>query len=365
MKARVVEWKSEVSVDAYHWPFVLDARQGAASIDFAESRFTLRSQSWQDKRKLARFAHLGERYLEEYFLRSCVVDGGPLPSDGPEREALLALARWLNAPGGKDGLPLNQQLLAGVTLQVCRAIQTIPQTFDALDAVDVELLWQAARMEPPPRAAEEQPSGAANRIVIVPDAEPSAIPNESALRAESESPARRGNSRDVRSPVEQVRTEVEAKTVGGTPLERAGVHTPVASPAEETQRGAPSVLPVPGRFRVQLGAQPELPIDRTQCRTQIEPARRDDARAVATGSSAFSASSLLARPVIPDAPAASPSRAPELLSWRLGPDAAFAPEREPDFPATAPVSDARETFFDELAARLEDAAAEQGIDVEP
>ena len=165
MTARINERDAQVSVDARTWRFVLDVGRGTACVELDGARFTLRAQSWQQKRMLARFAHLGERFLEDQFLRSCLVDDEPPPADGVAREALVALARWINAPEGKFGLPLDQQLLACVTLQVCRALGSTPQAFAGVDATDVEMLWQAARMDAP--GTEE--AGTQNRIVVIPD----------------------------------------------------------------------------------------------------------------------------------------------------------------------------------------------------
>lgn len=155
-----------MSVDGQSWKFELDCRQGTASIELDAQRFTLRVLSWRDKRLLARFAHLSESFLEDQFLRLCLIDIQAPPPSGPEREALIALARWLNAPGGDPGLPLDRHLLASVTLQVCQSIHATPQTFDGLDAADVESLWQAVRAGTP----LETHSEAANRILVMPDA---------------------------------------------------------------------------------------------------------------------------------------------------------------------------------------------------
>jgi hypothetical protein len=159
------------------WPFVIDCANGDAHIRVADCDYVLRPLGWRQKRNLARYAHLGEQFLQTQFLRISLDDPQrDLPESTNERDVLSALARWLNAPDGNFGLPLDKQLLASVTLDICRDMQLPPSTFDALDASEVEMLWQAARASKPPRAelknaqdSISKASAAMNRIVIVPD----------------------------------------------------------------------------------------------------------------------------------------------------------------------------------------------------
>lgn len=155
------------------WPFDIDCRDGVAHIALDTCRYVLRPLSWREKRNLARFTHLGEQFLQTQFLRLSLKEtDAEFPMAGEERAVLSALARWLNAPDGNFGLPLDRQLLASVTLDICRAMNLVPTAFDALDAMEVEMLWQAACAKQPTTTQTEASASIApgmTRIVVVPD----------------------------------------------------------------------------------------------------------------------------------------------------------------------------------------------------
>jgi hypothetical protein len=145
------------------WPFDIDCRSDVARIVIDSQCYTLRPLGWREKRNLARYSHLSEAFLQHQFLRVSVADDTQgLPTAHEHREALSALARWLNAPDGKFGLPLDRQILAAVTLDVCRTMQLTPATFDALDAAEVEMLWHAGRAQ--------RPTSTEDRVDSTPDA---------------------------------------------------------------------------------------------------------------------------------------------------------------------------------------------------
>jgi hypothetical protein len=208
VNARVNEQAGTVEVGDESYPFEIDCRLGTVAIDLAGVRFTLRPLSWREKRTLARYAHLGESFLRDQHIQLTVSREARLPNDERQRDALSALARWVNRTGERPGLPLDAQLLATVTLQVSRALQAAPASFDGLDASEVELLWRAARRDgveaeeemsseeewpvtasrgntsieaaraPQPAAARMRAPGmsqADRRIVIVPDADGSTV----------------------------------------------------------------------------------------------------------------------------------------------------------------------------------------------
>jgi hypothetical protein len=394
--ARVSDLATEVSVDAQSWKFELDSRHGTASVQLGGQRFTLRVQSWREKRILARFAHLGEAFLEDQFLRLCLSAGEAPPQAGPEREALIALARWLNAPGGTPGLPLDQHLLANVTLQICQAIHTAPQTFDGLDAADVELFWQAVRAGTPV-VAESQ---AANRILVMADATaadagPRAAAPASApvLRTDNELPGVRTapgvpGPEAAREPVPAGESAPSAHAAGlhpagdrGKPTSRAipAVATP---PRPEQQSEAPQAPSGTGRFRVLLDARVDRPQQHRSMPGQAAPHAGDKAPAVLLAAKA--APALLDTRRSDPEPAAwlqppgTSERAHPLLSaFALDRSARGGVRTEPGpdsgdngrpraWPAqTSPQPSAGgDSIFEELAARLEQAAAEQGIDLE-
>jgi hypothetical protein len=154
-----------VECDGRQWWFDLDCRTGVVNVTLGRRTLRMRRISWREKRTLARFVHLGETFLKEQFILIALGGNEALPEDESEREALWALAHWLNGPDGQLGLPLDQRLLASVTFDLCRAMQLAPAAFEDMEASDVETLWQAAQISQPQPAEE---SGGA-RIVVVPD----------------------------------------------------------------------------------------------------------------------------------------------------------------------------------------------------
>jgi len=188
MSGRVDERTQEVRVGERAWPFELNCQDGSVSVDLGDRRFDVRPQSWRQKRILARFSHLDTRQVRERFLE-LAVGQAPLPAAESEREALWALACWVNAPSGERGLPLDSQLLARATLQVCRALAALPQSLDALDASDVESLWRAAG--PEQRESASSPDAGHKRIVVVADdamAPVSSAPSSPAADAHERNP---------------------------------------------------------------------------------------------------------------------------------------------------------------------------------
>lgn len=159
------------------WPFDIDCHDGAAHVTLNKRRYTLYPLGWREKCSLARFTHLGESFLQNQFLRAALKEGdAELPVAEEARAVLSALARWINAPDGNFGLPLDRQLLASVTLDICRSMHLAPTAFDALNASDVEMLWQAARSAhaTPDEASTASASGM-TRIVVLPEGGDSAL----------------------------------------------------------------------------------------------------------------------------------------------------------------------------------------------
>lgn len=155
------------------WPFDIDCHDGVAHITLDNRRYALRPLGWREKRNLARFAHLGEQFLQTQFIRVSLKDSdAEVPATDDQRIVLSALARWLNAPDGNFGLPLDAQLLATVTLDICRSMHLAPTVFDPLDAMEVEMLWRAAQRKqvmPTQADAQAPATPGMTRIVVVPD----------------------------------------------------------------------------------------------------------------------------------------------------------------------------------------------------
>jgi hypothetical protein len=170
--ARVDPAAGLVSLGDQSWPFDLDLESGTATVELGGTRLRLRPLRWREKVTLARFAHLGEEFLERQLVRACLV-GGAAPEPGPAAEAAAALARWVNDPGGAEAtLPLRTDVLSEVTLDVCRALGVRPADLDARTAAEVEELWRVATSPAAvPRSSPGMPplDEQFNRIVIIPD----------------------------------------------------------------------------------------------------------------------------------------------------------------------------------------------------
>lgn len=130
------------------WPFKLDYQTGAASIEIEGRSFQVRTLCWQEKIRLARFAHLGSNFLQQQFLHLCVSAPDSQPLTERQREILTALAGWLNASNDEaTSVPLKSSLLSIITIEVCRALGIKPADLDSRDATEVEMLWQSVKAD--------------------------------------------------------------------------------------------------------------------------------------------------------------------------------------------------------------------------
>jgi len=382
VSAQVDAVKGEVTAGGRTWRFDLDCQQGTVAVDFEGGRVRLHPHSWKQKRLLARFSHLGEGFLHDQLVRSCLEESGAMPADGLQREALLALALWLNAPGGEPPLPLDQHVLATVTVQVCHSMQSTPAALDGLDAVDVELLWRAARgdAEGPP---EDQP--ASTRVLIVPDhaATPPPVSGSAEPAQLAAMPASRPEGTaadDTNGRPAIVAFATPAATPAAPPLAETTSRpapAPVATwpPSRDKREAAPGGSPLPrgGRFRVSLGTlAPSAPP--ATAPAIIAPAHHRDTPAPTAAAASASLSRSWPWPVT------AASAAPRLAALDGGaggtaaPQVLVAPPSRPERPAdggvlAGPEPAARvlalaDDLFDELSVRLEQAAAELGIDLD-
>lgn len=188
-----------VRVGAQQWPFDLDLHAGAAALWVSGQRISVRPLLWREKVMLARFAHLGPRFVQQHFLR-LALGGRPLPRTGKDEAenkaandaandaldeavtaALVALAQWIDSPdASRPRVPLDPVALGRVALAVCRGTGLRPADLDTRPAAEVELLWQAVTQAEPGQqagpAAHAAPAAAEDdgqvRILIVPDPAP-------------------------------------------------------------------------------------------------------------------------------------------------------------------------------------------------
>jgi hypothetical protein len=180
MTATVEIRTMRVGSETAGFPFTLDAAGGTATMMAAGHAVTVRLMLWAEKRALARFAGLGGAFLAEQIATTCA----GFVDDPVEREAAIALALWLQAPA-QPPLPLDESLLARVTLDICRAFGLSLADAGARPAPEIEALWRALQQPSQPRLDADD---GVTRIVVVPD-EPSAAMTGSSLPSGHEPPA--------------------------------------------------------------------------------------------------------------------------------------------------------------------------------
>jgi len=152
--------------------------------------YEVRPLTWREKLRLARFAHLGEPFVEARFMEASVVGPKSLAATETTHAVLLALAMWINLPSEqRPGLPLDQHRLATVTVELCRSLGTGPLAIGDLTAGEVEMLWKSLQQGPGGEALDKNTSEQTydTKIMIVPDQTQS----DAEPRPHSSSPASR------------------------------------------------------------------------------------------------------------------------------------------------------------------------------
>jgi hypothetical protein len=189
MKVEVDAVREQVRVGERCWRFSLDCRHNTVTAALDGASFCLRPLRWGEKRNLARFARLGEAFLERELVKLCLDTDAELPQDEDRLAALAALARWINGPNHDGALPLDEMLLTKVAVSVATAHRLMPDRLDGLYAFEVELLWAGesgddrAATAPDDEAMRLPPLGAdTTRILVVPDAPPASRVSADAAR---------------------------------------------------------------------------------------------------------------------------------------------------------------------------------------
>jgi hypothetical protein len=207
VNAEIDALQEVVRVGTTQWPFVFDGRENIVSVTMSGGSFRLRPLLWREKQTLARFAHLGAAFLQRHYLRLCLIEPLSLPAESDEHAALWALAQWINTPAhAKAMLPLNAALLASVTFDLCRAMQRAPGDFDLCAAHEVELLWNAARTTQPTQSGQQtatEEDDGVTRIVVVPEA---ASPTNPSPDLEEETPTTQTTRENASANVQLPRT---------------------------------------------------------------------------------------------------------------------------------------------------------------
>lgn len=177
----VVEVRGDLPSE--RWPFALDCTTGVARIELSDATFEVRPLTWRQTRLLARYGGLGSSFIEFQFLQ-LAASGRPSPSSSADRQALRTLAMWINGLEGERPV-LTSDSLARIEAEVCRALLLHPGDLDDREALDVEATWrslssagQGTESESAARSAAGQSLGASrfgggdvHRIRILPDPE--------------------------------------------------------------------------------------------------------------------------------------------------------------------------------------------------
>jgi len=255
MTVRVDAAAGVVAEDDRHWPLRLDCRTGTAVLRVGDREITVAPVRWRDKQRLARWAHLGPAFVTEHSVDLAVAPGTEL--DEHTRPLVAAVAAFLNG----DGLPLSPELLADVTVEVCRLTGLAPAAFDDRDAADVEAAWRCGGTQPSADAMPIQPSarpvGAparpaapadpwadATRIEIADDPPHAATPAPAPAPGSPALP-----TREPPAPATPSSPAVPATPVGATPPPDPEPAAPVRvdTPSHPPARGGRRQGPVSGR----------------------------------------------------------------------------------------------------------------------
>ena len=386
MQARVDARRQVVTNGKESWPFEVDCRDASVQIEIGERSFRVRSLTWREKNNLARFAHLGEEFVRRQFLKLCVGEAS-MPAPESQREALFALAAWLNDPGPEPALPLNTEILSRTLAGLCRSMMVGPEAFDNRPALEVEALWRLTepRLEPgiPESANHPASTGTVHsdwtKIIITPDADPEAGESRTAEPAEtaqdappiSEPAPQAENTREPQAGRSQ-----EAPAALSNPPRR---QDPVLNRTPEKVQAAERDWPAGARFRVMIPVSlpgPRQPAASVSKEQPVSSPPRGTAVATAIEEQPVLSPAPDAAPAAPSA-AHAPDKAVPLVrfstAWPSGQSASVATQGlvvrapEPAAPSAAPSTPAQAAaafdLLEELADRLEEAAEELGIDI--
>lgn len=352
------------------WPFNLDCTLGVARIDLGGTTFDVRPLTWRQKRLLARYSSLGAGFVERQFLQ-LATGGGQIPDGGVDHEVLFVLAKWMNSPADGATTALDSTLLTRVELDVCRALVLRPGDLDQREALDVEAVWKSlvqdvttGHASSPAVAAPGAPrqtttlNGAFQRIRVIPD------PRADAPSIAAEPQPEESFAQPVKPSVEDI------PPAGNPPSPSADVTE--ALPPVSTRKSTESPSAPSSITRHVLGER-AFRWAGARRTSATSPSSRNLARAA---SPAASSAPVVNEPrtvwqtpeheiaILPSSAAPAAASQPVMMS-------AAVPHTEPiavPVPMAVAVAPARheidvDRLFDELGERLEQAAAELGIEV--
>ncbi len=361
MPPRIDPARREIAVGTRRLPFRLDLRNDRVSVTLGGAETAVRPLQWREKVTLARFADLGSEFLRDEVIRLCTVSELPSPLAPEDAEVLWELAAWMSESPSSTPVPLDSRSLATVTLRLCRAMGLKPADFDSRSAPEVEALWEAlGQGTEEVVVAEESSSSSMTRIVIVPDEDQRTAAHPGGRDARPTAggtPAVREVRQDEET-AEQVQTRAVASQSIGVVAMTAAMHVPAAGNAEPRADVIPSVARDLGGWGARhVPAAPPTQVPRSTLGMTWAVGSSDRGWAMMPMPSAPPAQ--VPRSTLGMTVAATDTASVQPVH---GPLVALVPaiERATDNGSRA-TSDTPHDFFEELADRLEQAAAEMGL----
>ena len=366
MPPRIDPARREIAVGTRRLPFRLDLRNDRVSVTLGGAETAVRPLQWREKVTLARFADLGSEFLRDEVIRLCTVSELPSPLAAEDAEVLWELAAWMSESPASVPVPLDSRSLATVTLRLCRAMGLKPADFDSRSAPEVEALWEALGQQAEEVVVAEDSassSSSTTRIVIVPDEDQRTAAAHPGGRDARSTAGGTPAVREDEEAAEQTQVRaIESQSIGAVAMTAAMTLTTVH--AEPRTDVIPSVgAPAAGRpvHRPLAGVARDLGAGGARC-TSLAPATqvpRSTLGMTGTVGSSDRGWAMMPMPAAPPAQGTGSSDVIPSVARDLGGWGAM------NVPAAKPVDDHDSTpphdFFEELADRLEQAAAEMGL----
>jgi hypothetical protein len=375
------------------WRVALDLSTGGLKLDLSTGVYFLKPLTWGDKRRLARFANLGEEFLRRNMTLACATPA-VWPDDEVEAEALVLAAATVTSPG-YDALPLSIGTLLRISAEISRAMGMAIDELDHQAAVDVEALWRlieadsrrtrqaehlevsAATLGDVRRSLDEPLEPGWNRILVVSDPIATA-PEASASTGEEETPPAEpaeSTPGEGATGFAARQAEHESQPASATAPLRSDSAPLADSTFSQADRSPRSFSHAENRFRVTWSGGPKSAPPASQSAFAVAPTAGNNAP-LDTDSSLIRPSTPIAQRVEPlpladrddDAAVATYDRLEtspreEVATAPLVRDTVDFLFHEPLLPQHRDVS-ASEDLMETLADQLELAAAAAGIDIE-
>lgn len=252
-------------------PFDVNLASGSVSFRVAGREVTLRPLTWAEKMTLARFAHLREAFVDRQLLKAALVTDPWPDADASRGDVLVALARWVNEPGGAGRPPLlDVETLSLAMQEVGRSLGVGPAELESRPANEIESLWAAIlgglAPEPFPSGGGWE-QGDVHRILVVPEWADAPVPVEPAAAAPiAESTDASPSSDAVRASAPASAAEPE----GGDGSRSAG-HPPTGPEFSDQVTGVPRRFQGPAVASFRVPGPPEARRERGSVPSDVRP----------------------------------------------------------------------------------------------